>query len=154
VIHRYEARVAWSGSTGSGYRSYSRDHVGIANGVDLPLSSDPTFRGNPQRANPEQLVLVAASSCQLLWLLHLCAEAGIDVVEYVDEPEAVMPDDGEATRITEIVLRPRISVAGAADDVRDRVVELCHRAHERCFVANSLVTEIRLEPEVLLAEVD
>jgi organic hydroperoxide reductase OsmC/OhrA len=146
VIHTYEARVAWSGSTGGGYRSYSRDHLAIANGVDLPMSSDPAFRGNAERTNPEQLLLVAASSCQLLWLLHLCAEAGIDVVDYVDEPTASMPDDGEQTSITEIVLRPRITVAGDVDTAQ--VEALCQRAHELCFVANSLKTEIRVEPEV------
>jgi organic hydroperoxide reductase OsmC/OhrA len=80
VNHRYRATLSWSGSTGEGYEHYGRDHE-----VDgLPLSADPHFRGDPERLNPEVLLVMAAASCQLLSFLAVAARARIDVVAYED----------------------------------------------------------------------
>jgi organic hydroperoxide reductase OsmC/OhrA len=103
-------------------------------------------KGDPAALNPEQLVLMAASSCQMLWFLHLAAKARIDVVSYEDEGEALMPEDEEPVRITEITLRPRITVKGDASD--ERVRKLVDQAHGYCFVANSLNSSMRIEPTV------
>jgi organic hydroperoxide reductase OsmC/OhrA len=89
---------------------------------------------------------MAASSCQLLWFLHLAAKARIDVVAYDDEAIALMPEDVEPVRITEITLRPRIAVAGDASE--ERVRKLVETAHEHCFVANSLTSEMSIETTV------
>jgi organic hydroperoxide reductase OsmC/OhrA len=89
---------------------------------------------------------MAASSCQLLWFLHLAAKARIDVVAYDDEAVALMPEDVEPVRITEVTLRPRIAVAGDASE--ERVRKLVETAHEHCFVANSLTCAMRIEPTV------
>jgi organic hydroperoxide reductase OsmC/OhrA len=89
---------------------------------------------------------MAASSCQMLWFLHLAAKARIDVVAYDDEAEALMPEDQEPVRITEITLRPRIAIVGDASD--DRVRKLVETAHGYCFIANSLNCGMSIEPTV------
>jgi organic hydroperoxide reductase OsmC/OhrA len=103
-------------------------------------------KGDPSVLNPEQLLLSAASSCQALWFLHLAAKARLDVVEYVDAATAVMPHDADPVRITEITLRPRMVLAGEAREQRIR--KLVQTAHEHCFVANSLNSEMTIEPEI------
>jgi organic hydroperoxide reductase OsmC/OhrA len=89
---------------------------------------------------------MAASSCQMLWFLHLAAKARIDVVEYEDEASALMPADDLPVRITEITLRPRIVIAGEASE--ERVLKLVQTAHEHCYIANSLKSELKLEPRL------
>ena len=151
-VHRYETRCHWRGSTADGYAAYSRVHTAGATpaAVQLTLASDPAFRGDPSLLNPEQLLVISASSCQLLSFLAIAAQAGVDVVEYDDAAQAVMPEDDPPIRITSITLRPRI-VVGPGTDV-GRVGELCEQAHHECYVANSLRTEIRVEPEIVVQE--
>lgn len=143
--HEYDAQLSWTGSTGEGIRSYSREHhVSVAPGVDMTLSADPAFRGDPALANPEQLLVVAASSCQMLSFLGASARAGVDIVSYVDAASGVMPEDSEPMSITEMVLRPRIRARGTDAATLQDLVE---QAHERCFIANSLRSTITIEPE-------
>jgi len=103
-------------------------------------------KGDPAVLNPEQLLLMAASSCQMLWFLHLAAKARIDVVAYDDDAEALMPENEEPVRITEITLRPSIIVNG--DAAEERVRKLVEQAHGYCFIANSLTSSMRIEPTV------
>ncbi|MBU8898504.1 OsmC family peroxiredoxin [Corallococcus sp. H22C18031201] len=146
--HRYEVECRWEGSTGVGYESYDRSHVAraIPAAASLELSSDPTFRGNPARTNPEQLLVLAASSCQLLSFLAIAARARFNVVRYEDRAEAVMPEDDKPIRITSIVLRPRIYLAKGPSE--ERVRALIEQAHRECYIANSVRTDIRVEPEL------
>ena len=150
-VHTYRSQLSWEGSTGVGYEHYERAHRVVmppADG-DLKLSSDPAFRGDAALANPEVLLLAAASSCQLLSFLAIAARSRIDVLSYSDEAEAVMPEDDPPLRITRIVLRPRIVVA--AGSPIDRVERLVHKAHDECYIANTLDAEIELEPEIATA---
>jgi organic hydroperoxide reductase OsmC/OhrA len=103
-------------------------------------------KGDPGVLNPEQLLLMAASSCQMLWFLHLAAKARIDVVGYDDDASALMPDDIDPVRITEVTLRPRITVTGDASE--ERVRKLVDSAHGHCFIANSLSCDMSIEPTV------
>jgi len=148
AVHRYRARTAWSGSTGGGYDAYDRAHAASAPPAadELALSSDPAFGGDPARLNPEQLLVLAASSCQLLSFLAVAARARIDVVAYEDDAEAMMPEDDHPLRITRIVLRPRIVVRGPGAPDDERLLQLVHTAHRHCFIANSLRCEIALDP--------
>ena len=146
--HAYRAQVRWEGSTGSGYRAYPRAHSAYvppaAEGFDL--SADPHFRGDADLPNPEQLLVLAASSCQLLSFLAVAARAGVDVVGYADDATGEMPSDTTPVWITRIVLRPVVTVRG---DVEVALVErLLHEAHEECYVASSLRSEVVLQPEV------
>ena len=147
-VHRYQAECRWEGSTGVGYEAYDRTHTAraVPAAATLELASDPAFRGRPELLNPEQLVVLAASSCQLLSFLAVCARARVDVRRYEDHAEAVMPEDDLPVRLTAIVLRPRIDVARGPSE--ERVRHLVELAHQGCYVANSLRTEIRVEPEL------
>lgn len=143
--HHYAATVAWTGTTASGYPSYHREHdVQWADEV-LTLSADADFRGDASLPNPEQLLLAAASSCQLLSFLAVASLAGIDVVSYRDDATAVMPSGADPMRITRIDLAPRIGVRQADPDTVLRLVE---EAHDSCYVANSLSADVVVTPVV------
>ncbi len=153
--HRYEVTVTWTGNTGSGtsgYKSYERRHE-ISAGAQkpgIPGSSDPVFRGDRARWNPEELLVASVSACHELWYLHLCAEAGIVVVAYVDHAEGVMqetPDgSGQFERVT---LRPHVTVAPGSDVAKAR--ELHGAAHAKCFIARSVNFPVEHEPEIVVA---
>src|SRR5882757_2919572 len=151
-VHRYTVSSRWRGSTCAGYDAYDRSHEVEATpaGVTLALSSDPAFRGDPALLNPEQLLVLAASSCQLLSFLAVAARARIDVIEYRDDAEGEMPEDDTPMRITRITLRPQIVVW---EDVSEaRVRHLVEVAHRECFIANSLTTEVVVEPQISILE--
>jgi organic hydroperoxide reductase OsmC/OhrA len=152
TAHHYEARLRWTGSTGLGWERYERAHTVTAPPAEPELRlTTGESKGDPAVLNPEQLLVMAASSCQMLSFLHLAAKARIDVVEYEDEVSAVMPLDEEPIRITEITLRPRIVIDGEASE--ERVRKLVHTAHEHCFIANSLRSEVAIEPRIEAGQV-
>ena len=145
--HHYRVSVEWTGNKGtgtSGYRSYARDYV-IRSGARPVIagSSDPAFLGDAARWNPEDLLVASAAACHKLWYLHLCADAGIAVLAYVDDAEGTMVE-AEAGRFTKIVLRPRVTIR-AGDDL-ELAKRLHHAAHEQCFIANSLNFPVLCEP--------
>ena len=147
ATHRYETRLSWTGSTGLGWDHYDRTHSVVAPPAEQEVRvTTGESKGDPAILNPEQLLLMAASSCQMLWFLHLAAKARIDVVAYEDEATGVMPEGDEPLRITEVTLRPRITVEGDASE--ERIRKLVHTAHEHCFIANSLKSEILIEPTI------
>lgn len=163
VVHRYRTAVRWSGSTGVGYESYDRAHTLTTEPATttLELSSDPSFRGDPRLLNPEELLVAAASSCQLLSFLAVAARARIDVVGYVDDAVGEMPEDRAPISITRIVLRPviTIGVARTADGPgarpsEERVRRLVDLAHRECYIASSLRSEVVVEPELVFVDTD
>jgi organic hydroperoxide reductase OsmC/OhrA len=145
--HRYQARIEWSGSTGVGWEGYDRAHRANAPPAQQELIlTTGEEKGDPRQLNPEQLVVIAAASCQMLWFLHLAAKARIDVVAYADDSLGEMPLNAEPVRIERISLRPRITIRGQASE--DRVRKLCETAHRHCNVANSLTSEVTIGPTV------
>jgi len=148
--HHYQVSVAWTGNQGSGtsgYRAYRRDHViSVAGKPPIPGSSDPAFLGDATRWNPEELLVASASACHKLWYLHLCADAGVVVTAYEDQAEGAMDDSAPKGHFTEIVLRPRVTLAAGAD--RALAERLHHTAHEKCYIANSVKFPIRCEPVI------
>jgi organic hydroperoxide reductase OsmC/OhrA len=149
--HHYRASCSWQGSTGVGYDSYSREHTLRGPATTLTMSSDPAFRGDPNLTNPEQLLLAAAVSCQLLAFLAVAARARIDVIRYEDTAEADMPEDDRPMRITAIRLRPRITVTAGTDEAK--VHKLVALAHQECFIANSLTSEMDIQATVVTREI-
>ena len=146
--HTYSTHLSWQGSTGAGYGGYPRDHTAVAPpSPQIPLSADPHFGGEAGRVNPEQLLVMAASSCQLLSFLAGAARAGVDVIGYEDEAEGVMPAGGRPVSIERIRLAPVVRVAAGTD--HQQVRELLHQAHEECYIANSLRTTVTVEATVL-----
>jgi organic hydroperoxide reductase OsmC/OhrA len=148
VVHRYRGTCSWRGSTAGGYRGHDRTHTAAAPPAEaaLTLSADPAFRGDARLVNPEQLVVIAASSCQLLSFLAVAARARIDVRDYRDDAEAAMPEDDPPMRLTEIVLRPHVVVVEGPTE--ERVRHLIEVAHRECFIVNSLATPVRVEPTI------
>ena len=150
--HRYRIVNRWTGNLGAGtsaYTAYSRDHQlsGADKTAVIPGSSDPAFRGDRTRYNPEELLLGALSACHMLWVLHLSADAGITVTEYEDEPwgEAVEHADGSG-EFTRVVLRPRVTIA-EAERVHDALA-LHARAHDMCQLARSMNFPVEHQPQV------
>ena len=139
-VHTYDTVVTWTGNRGtgtSGYRHYDRAHEVTADSPAKILgSSDPPFRGDPSRWNPEQLLVAALSQCHMLGYLHQCADAGVVVTGYVDHAHGIMTETGEGGRFTEVVLRPEVSVASSA--MVDAAMALHAAAHRACFIASSV----------------
>lgn len=147
--HHYAVTVRWNGNTGSGtsdYRSYRRDHEIEADGKSaIAGSSDPTFRGDKARWNPEELLVASLSACHQLAYLHLCADAGITVLEYEDRAAGTMVTEASgAGRMVDVLLSPSVTIAAGGDP--DRAHDLHERAHELCFIANSVSFPVRCEP--------
>ncbi|MUG95992.1 OsmC family peroxiredoxin [Scytonema sp. UIC 10036] len=150
--HTYSVAIAWTGNLGEGtanYRAYSRNHE--IQSQDKPIiycSSDPSFRGDPTRYNPEELLVGSISACHMLWYLHLCASAKIVVTDYVDNPVGVMEETSDGSgRFTEVTLKPRVAIANSADI--ERATRLHEEAHKMCFIANSVNFPIRHSAETV-----
>lgn len=147
-IHHYHVTVTWTGNTGSGtstYTAYSRDHEISVEGKPVILaSSDPAFRGDAARYNPEDLFVASLSQCHMLWYIGLCAKNRIVVTEYVDRAEGtmVMAPNGSG-RFAHVVLRPEITFAPESDT--ELADSLHHQAHEMCFIANSVNMPVSVE---------
>ncbi|MCG5239359.1 OsmC family protein [Azospirillum doebereinerae] len=149
--HRYGVRLDWTGNLGNGtssYRGYSRDHSLSAPGKPAILgTSDPAFRGDPARWNPEETLVGALSACHQLWYLALCSTNGIVVTAYEDDAEGVMEEEaGGAGQFTGVVLRPRVTLAPGSD--RDKALALHHDASAKCFIARSVNFPVTHEPVV------
>lgn len=147
--HRYNARIEWTGAREHGttsYRVYGRDHrIAIAGKPDLLGSSDPAFRGDAGRHNPEELLLAAVSACHMLWYLHLAAAAGVVVTGYADDAEGEMAMEADgAGQFTGVTLRPLVALASETD--RARADALHAGAHAKCFIARSVNFPITVQP--------
>ena len=138
--HHYKLTVKWTGNTGMGtsnYRQYERSHtISVDQKVDILGSSDPAFRGDKTRHNPEDLLLASLSACHMLWYLHLCSEHGVVVLDYEDSATGIMleTEDGGG-RFTSVTLNPVVTVA--ADSMIETANSLHKMANKLCFIANS-----------------
>lgn len=152
--HRYAVRISWTGNRGEGtahYRAYGRDHRILVEGKsEIAGSSDPAFRGDRSRHNPEDMLVAALSACHMLSYLHLCAVSGIRVTEYEDEAVGEMreTDDGGG-RFVSVVLRPRVTIA-AGDPERSKTLH--EKAHHLCFIASSVNFPVTCEPRIVRAD--
>ena len=152
--HAYDVTVTWTGNLGDGtshYRAYRRHHtVTTAGRPDLLGSSDPTFHGDRERWNPEQLLLAALAQCHMLSYLHVCVNEGVVVTDYVDTATGSMTTDPDGSgRFTDALLHPRVTVADPS--MVEAATRAHHRAHELCFIANSVSFPVRHDPEVVVA---
>jgi organic hydroperoxide reductase OsmC/OhrA len=148
TAHTYTTNLVWEGSTGAGYRAYSRLHRAVATpAAEITLSADPHFRGDSQFINPEQLLVMAASSCLLLSFLAVAARNHIDVVNYADEARGFMSEDVLPMSVGRIELSPVVSVAPGTN--HDLVHSLIERAHEECYISNSLTSTVSINASVV-----
>ena len=150
--HHYALRIEWTGNRGTGtssYRSYGRDHIVRAEGKpDIEGSSDRTFHGDPERWNPEELLLAALSQCHLLSYLHVATLHGIVVEEYVDAATGTMEQTANGGgHFTSATLRPVVTIS-AGDPAVALAIHL--EASEKCFIAASVNFPVGHEPQVVV----
>jgi len=147
-IHQYKLALKWTGNKGEGtidYRSYERSHeIKVPGKPTLLASADPAFRGDQGRYNPEELLLASLSGCHMLWFLHLCADDGVQVLVYEDQPEATMQDSSDGGgKFTETILKPKVKVAEKW--MLEKLDILHTEANKRCFIANSVNFPVKHE---------
>lgn len=144
---KFITRLIWSGAAQGPTRdtaNFSRDLDLSFGDRGLAMSAAPEFRGDPSRANPEQLFIAAISSCHALTYLFLAARHGIAVRAYADDAEGELEMVDGRMRMTRVTLRPRIVLEPGASEARAR--ELVEKAHHGCFIANSITTAVTLAP--------
>ena len=149
--HTYQVQVDWTGNDGEGtksYKSYRRDHTVVASGKpQIPASSDPSFRGDASRYNPEELLVASLSSCHMLWYLHLCAVNKVVVLEYRDAATGTMRENEDGSGMFERVeLKPVVTIS--ADSDRAKALALHTDAHHYCFIANSVNFPVECSPTI------
>ncbi|MGC6408895.1 OsmC family protein [Bisgaard Taxon 45] len=150
--HIYNVEVEWTGNLGTGtssYTAYNRNFSAMISGKPAVLgSSDPAFRGDGTRWNPEDMLLTAISACHKLWYLHLCAVNQITVISYVDSATAIMSEGGnvEAGRFISATLKPEIIISAESDI--EKAFSLHDEAHHFCFIANSVNFPITINAEI------
>lgn len=148
-VRLYEAHVTWTGNRGQGtstHKGYGRDHYACGERKpDLLLSSDPAFLGDATRYNPEELLVVAISSCHMLWYLHLCVDARIVVQVYEDRPSGRLAETQGSIggHFVSVLLRPRVIIESG--DIQE-ALRLHEDAHQKCFIANSVNFPVLFEP--------
>jgi len=153
--HHYKVSITWTGNRGKGtasYTAYDRNHTIVAAQKPvIPGSSDPSFRGDATRYNPEELLVASISSCHMLWFLHLCSAAGVIVEEYVDDAAGTLEETADGGgRFTEVTLFPVITVANSA--MIEQADVLHEKANELCFIANSVNFPVHHKPIYKIAE--
>jgi len=152
-VHNYNLTTKWTGNKGTGtsdYRAYERSHIiQIENKVDIAGSSDPAFRGDKTKHNPEELLLAALSTCHMLSYLHVCVMNGVIVVDYTDNATGKMvetPNGGG--HFEEVMLNPVVTVKDSS--MIEKANALHHKASELCFIANSVNFPVRHNPTCLV----
>ncbi|TDQ78261.1 OsmC family protein [Sphingobacterium yanglingense] len=156
-VHRYQSKIEWTGNNGSGtdhYKNYERDHDIIITGKPIISgSSDPAFRGDKGKHNPEDLLVSSLSSCHMLWYLHFCSNNGVIVEEYWDTAEGKMIEqkDGKGN-FKEVILSPRVRVR--KQEMADLAIELHKKASEYCFIANSVNFPVLVQPTVSIKKMN
>jgi organic hydroperoxide reductase OsmC/OhrA len=154
-LHQYNATTRWVGNRGQGtkeYKGYDRNHdIAIAGKELLRCSSDPAFRGDKSRQNPEDLLVASLSGCHMLWYLHLCCVNGVVVTDYVDEAVGVMEENPDGSgQFTEVTLRPSVTVTEKS--MVEKAEALHHEANKLCFIARSVKFPVHHKPTTTVQE--
>lgn len=143
--HHYLICTTWTGNLGKGtsdYHSYLRDHIIKGKGKsNIQGSSDPSFKGDASKYNPEELFLSSISSCHMLWYLSLCAENNIVVTSYSDRAKGIMTENENCNgQFKQVTLYPHVTVE--KEEMIEHALMLHNKAHNMCFIANSCNFEI------------
>jgi organic hydroperoxide reductase OsmC/OhrA len=149
--HHYQLTTRWTGNDGTGTKNvkkYDRSHtVSIEGKPELFLTTDNAFVGDKSKLNPEDLLVSAISSCHMLSYLYVCSLEGIIVLEYTDRASGVMVEnESGGGKFREVTLNPVIRVAESS--MIERAIELHHKAHEICYIANSVNFPVECKPMV------
>lgn len=144
--HNYKLTIKWTGNKGEGtvdYKTYDRSHsILIENKPEILASSDPAFRGDNTKYNPEELLVASLSSCHMLWYLHFCAVNGVIVEEYIDNAEGTLTETRTGSgSFSEVILNPVVTVK--EESMIEKAIELHKKANKYCFIANSVNFEVK-----------
>jgi organic hydroperoxide reductase OsmC/OhrA len=141
----HKIRLTWNdGGKPFTYEAYPREHqIAFKDGQDtLTASASPAYKGDGRHGDPEDMLVAALSSCHMLSLLAICTKKKITVQSYEDDAVGYLENDGGKLWITRVILRPKVvSSADAAT-----LEQVHHLAHEACFIANSVKTQVIVEP--------
>ena len=149
--HSYQISLKWTGNQGQGtksYQAYVRAYEIEVRGKPVIFgSSDPAFRGDKTKYNPEELLIASLSSCHMLWYLHLCAEAGVVIVDYQDKATGIMTETKDGSgRFTEVTLQPEVIIT--VNSSLEKAKQLHEKAHKFCFIANSVNFPVLCQPSI------
>ena len=146
-MHSHKVTIRWH-RDGKDFTpaGYSRDHEWLFEGGEsLRASAAPAYKGNPDLTDPEQAFTAALSSCHMLTFLYLAAVKGFVVDQYSDDAEGFLGKTERGMAMTRVVLRPAVTFAEPGPD-SDTLAKLHDQAHHDCFIANSVTTQIDVEP--------
>ena len=131
------------------YQKYSRDHTWkFPGGHEMQASAAPAYLGNQNLVDPEEAFVASLSSCHMLTFLAIACKKRFVLDEYVDEAVGVMEKNAEGRlAITRVTLRQRLKFSGEKQPTPQEIEEMNHGAHEQCFIANSVKTEVKVEPQ-------
>ena len=151
--HQYTARILWERADQPFTdNKYSRRHLmRFDGGLDVPGSSSPLVvplpYSDPQAVDPEEAFVASLSSCHMLWFLSIAVRSGFTVDRYDDEAVGVMTaNERRKFYVSRVTLRPAVTFGGARQPTPAEVAHMHHEAHEECFIANSVKTEVVVEP--------
>ena len=148
-MSEHKATVRWSrAGKDFTYKTYSRDHLWIANGNEIPASATTAYLGNPNRVDPEAALVAALSSCHMLTFLALAANKGFVVESYEDAAVGHLEKNAAGKlAITRVELHPKITYGGSKQPTAADLDWLHDKAHKECFIANSVTTDVRVAAE-------
>jgi organic hydroperoxide reductase OsmC/OhrA len=151
--HSYSIKTVWQGTTVEGnkhIKSYDRTHtVSIKGKPTIELTTDNAAVGNPSKLNPEDLLVSAISSCHMLSYLYLCSLEGIIIHHYEDNAIGLMLENTlGGGSFKEVILNPTFTIE--SESMKQRAIELHHKAHEICYIANSVNFEVKCHPVCLI----
>lgn len=146
-MSQHHARVAWRRATPDfAYDTYDRTHtVALPGGQELLGSAAPDYKGDPAKANPEELFAASLAGCHMLTFLAVAARSRLVVDAYEDDAEATLGKNAAGKlAVTKVVLRPRVTFAGEPPTA-EKLHDLHEKAHANCFIANSVSCEVVVE---------
>jgi len=148
-MSEHRAKVNWTRGTGDfTYESYNRDHVvAFESGAEIKASAAPGFQGNPGCVNPEEALVGALSSCHMLTFLAIAAKKRLVVDRYEDEAVGFLEKNANAKlAVTRVTLKPKVAWGGEQTPTAEEIEKMHAHAHQACFIANSVLTEVAIEP--------
>ncbi len=147
-MSEHKITLTWKrGDTPFEYQKYSRDHTWkFDGGHEMQASAAPAYLGNPKLVDPEEAFVASLSSCHMLTFLAIAAKKTFVLDEYIDDAVGHMEKNAEGRlAITRVTLNQRLKFSGDKQPTTQELKEINHTAHEQCFIANSVKTEVTVE---------
>ncbi len=154
--HNYKLKAEWTGNKGTGtshVRTYDRSHtVSMEGKPDLHLTTDNKQVGDQSKLNPEDLLVASIASCHMLSYLYLCSMEGVNITAYEDQATGIMIEKASGGgSFQSVTLNPVFTVA--EESMKDKAIALHHKAHEICYIANSVNFEVNCNPTCQVVDV-